>query len=173
VARSRESSATRLRRQQWEQDRQKLHREEMRKLKEELEREGFPAPAEGFDEVNLAVGDSLYKHGRSTSRATAEIVLDDEDGPYAADRRAGRRSSVMVPGEINSKFPLAYCFRRNQNVCFLLPHFLLHNYVFLSIWLLGSCAPSPFRKSIAALHFNYSISFQLSSVQFNHFLVVF
>lgn len=101
VARSRESSTTRLRRQQWEQDRQKRNREQMRKLKEELEREGFHVPTEGFEEVNLAVGDSLYKHGRDTSRATAEIVLGDEDGPYAADRRAGRRSSVMVPGEIN------------------------------------------------------------------------
>ncbi|KAF8423533.1 hypothetical protein EV426DRAFT_667280 [Tirmania nivea] len=101
VARSRESSVTGSRRQQWEQDRQKRHREQLRKLKEELEREGFYVPTEGFDDVSLAAGDSLYKHGRDTPRAIAEIVLGDEDGPYAADRRAGRRSSVMVPGEIN------------------------------------------------------------------------
>ncbi|RPB22206.1 hypothetical protein L211DRAFT_339949 [Terfezia boudieri ATCC MYA-4762] len=118
AARSRESSVTRLRRQQWEQDRQKRNREEVRKLKEELEREGFYVPTEGFDEVNLVTGDSLHKHGRDTSRATAEIVLNDEDGPYAADRRAGRRSSVMVPGEIHSKFSFTCCFRRNQNESF-------------------------------------------------------
>jgi len=119
---------TPLRWQQREQDRQKRIRETARKLKQELEREGFYV-SEGFDEVNLAVGDSPYKHGRDAPRAATEIVLGDEDGPYAADRRAGRRSSVMVPGEMNSKFPLAYYFRRNYIQLFvtalLIPSYVL------------------------------------------------
>lgn len=159
VARSRESSATRLRRQQWEQDRQKRHREEVRKLKVELEREGFHVPPEGFDEVNLVAGASLYKHGRDTSRATAEIVLGDEDGPYAADRRAGRRSSVMVPGEINSKSPLAYCCWRNQNVSFCFRTSYSTTCTIMTTWLPEPFAPSPFRRSIAVLHFNFYVSF--------------
>lgn len=106
VTRSRESSTTRLQR---EQQRQKRIRDTARILKEELEREGFYVPEEGFNEVNLAAGDALYKHPRDTPRTTSEIVLDDESGPYAADRAAGRRSSVMVPNEMNSKFPRIVC----------------------------------------------------------------
>ena len=157
AAQSRESSATRLRWQQREQDRQKRIRETARILKEELEREGFYVPTEGFDEVNLAVGDSLYKHGRDAPQATAAIVLGDEDGPYAADRRAGRRSSVMVPGEMNSKFPPAYCFQSSLNISALLIPQLCKFPYYLA--LSEPRAPSHFMKSIAALHFTLLVQF--------------
>lgn len=98
--RSREPSANRALR---EQQRHQRIRETARILKEELEREGFYVPEEGFNEVNLALGDS-YKDGRDTPRTTNDIILDTENGPYAADRAAGRRSSVMVPNEMMSKF---------------------------------------------------------------------
>ena len=104
VVSSRESSLNRERNRE-RQTREQQRREQTTKLlREELEREGFYIPPDGFEEANMGFGakDLPYKHTASRTRLGAGsergmivhveensrtlLSVSEADGPYAAER---------------------------------------------------------------------------------------
>ena len=78
-------------------------------LRDLSKREGFHISEEAFNDIIHAAGDLLYRSRQDTPRATPEMILGEDTGPYAADRAAGRRSSVLTPHELSGKSPSIYC----------------------------------------------------------------
>lgn len=74
-------------------------------LRELSKKEGFHISEEAFNDIIHAAGDLLYRSRQDTPRTTPEMILGDDTGPYAADRAAGRRSSVLTPHELSGKSP--------------------------------------------------------------------
>lgn len=135
AARSRDPSQSLSRRErEQEQERWKRKRIEgthkvVQDLRELSKKEGFHISEEAFNDIIHAAGDTRYKSRQDIPRITPEMILGDDTGPYAADRAAGRRSSVLTPHDLSGKSPLFYCWRPAFSRCFIVTHCFLIYYM--------------------------------------------